>query len=183
MRGRVRIISGIWKSRIIRFDESADIRPTTDAARETLFSWLQSVTEGASCLDLFAGSGALGFEALSRGAKSVVFIDSDRRSISGLMRTVEGLEAKNATVIHQRAEDYLSNTDATFDIVFVDPPFYKHVAPRIIESLRTSGCIHLRTKIYVEMERSESGFDADWNVLKEKRSKEKSYFLIDQNLS
>lgn len=183
MRGKVRIISGIWKSRLIRFDESANIRPTTDAARETLFNWLQSETEGACCLDLFAGSGALGFEALSRGAKSVVFVDSDHRSIQCLLKTAEELDAKNVTVIHKTAEDYLSSTDATFDLVFIDPPFYKNVIPGILEQLRTSGCIHLQTQIYVEMEHGESGFGGDWTIVKEKRSKVKNYFLIAQNFS
>ena len=183
MRGKVRIISGIWRSRIIRFDESANIRPTTDAARETLFSWLQSETEGACCLDLFAGSGALGFEALSRGAKTVVFVDSDHRSIQGLLKTAEALDAKNVTIIHKTAKEYLSNTDAIFDTVFIDPPFYKNVIPGILEQLRNSGCINLQTQIYVEMERSESGLGSDWKVLKEKRTKAKYYFLIAQNNS
>ena len=91
MQGRLRIIAGKWRRQEIRFNPKLAIRPTTDAARETLFNWLQGEIEGAVCLDLFAGSGALGFEALSRGAGSVVFVDSNRKCIHDLIRNCRSI--------------------------------------------------------------------------------------------
>ena len=154
MQGRLRIIGGKWRRREIRFDSRSETRPTTDSARETLFNWLQMRVEGARCLDLFAGSGALGFEALSRGAAHVVFIDKDKRCIQQLKRTAADLEASSFEIKHLDAAKYIEQTDQQFDIAFVDPPFHRGLAERTVEQLTSSQLLASDALIYVETEKS-----------------------------
>ena len=154
MQGKLRIIGGKWRRREIRFDSRSDVRPTTDSARETLFNWLQIRIEGTRCLDLFAGSGALGFEALSRGAAHVVFVDSDRRCIQQLERTAADLEAKSFDIKYMDAAKYIEQTDQQFDIVFIDPPFRRGLATRTVGLLASAQRLTPDALIYVETENS-----------------------------
>jgi 16S rRNA (guanine966-N2)-methyltransferase len=122
----LRIIAGHWRGRKFRFPEG-DIRPTPDRVRETLFNWLRNRVQGARCLDLYAGSGALGLEALSRGAGSVVFIEQQRDIANALGELLQQWSATGAEVRAMQARDYLAAAQVPekdrFDIVFLDPPF------------------------------------------------------------
>ena len=118
----LRIIGGQWRGRKLRFPDRPSLRPTLGRVRETLFTWLAPNISGTRCLDLFAGSGALGFEALSRGAAEVTFVERDRKAAAAIRSNVELLQAR-ATVVCQPAKQYLARTRARFDIVFLDPPF------------------------------------------------------------
>ncbi len=162
MKSRLRIIGGKWRRREIRFDSRSDVRPTTDSARETLFNWLQMRIEGAGCLDLFAGSGALGFEALSRGAAHVVFVDSSRRCIQQLERTASDLDAESFDVKFMDAARFIEQTDQQFDIVFVDPPFRRGLAAQTVGLLVSSQCLASDALIYVESEKT-SGPDTEFD--------------------
>src|SRR4051812_41703413 len=120
-RNRVRIIAGQWRSRLVRFPEAPGLRPTPDRVRETLFNWLGQHLDGLSCLDLFAGSGALGFEALSRGARRVVMVERDRATAAALRASAQSLEAANVEIIESDAMRFLAQPREAFDVVFVDP--------------------------------------------------------------
>jgi len=120
--GSVRIIAGALRGRTIEVPEGADLRPTPNRVRETLFNWLRNEIDGARCLDLFAGSGALGIEALSRGAAAATFVEHDARVAAALRRQLERLGV-TATVVCAAAEAFICAADSQFDIVFADPPF------------------------------------------------------------
>ncbi|MDE0308353.1 MAG: 16S rRNA (guanine(966)-N(2))-methyltransferase RsmD [Acidiferrobacterales bacterium] len=154
LQGKLRIIGGKWRHREIRFDLKSDVRPTTDSARETLFNWLQTRIEGACCLDLFAGSGALGFEALSRGAAHVVFVDSSRRCTRQLERTAARLNADSFDIKCSDAARFIERTDQQFDVVFVDPPFRQGLAAPTTRLLVSSHRLASHAMIYVETEKS-----------------------------
>jgi 16S rRNA (guanine966-N2)-methyltransferase len=118
----VRIIGGQWKGRKLRFPEHPGLRPTLGRVRETLFNWLAPHVAGAHCLDLYAGSGALGFEALSRGAAQVTFVERDRKTAAALRANVTLLEAQ-AVVRQQDAARFLAGSTGRFDLILLDPPF------------------------------------------------------------
>ena len=122
-KNRVRIIGGEWKSRIIAFPPRADLRPTPDRVRETLFNWLGQDLTGKRCLDLFAGSGALGFEAASRGAKRVVMVERDPVAWRALQANSALLAARAVELKHADALEFLRADDGCYDVVFLDPPF------------------------------------------------------------
>jgi 16S rRNA (guanine966-N2)-methyltransferase len=121
--GRVRIVGGEYRGRRIALAAGADLRPTPDRVRETLFNWLGQRLDGAHCLDLYAGSGALGFEAASRGAARVVMVERDRAALAALRRAREELGAAAAEIVAGDAQAYLARGADTFDVVFLDPPF------------------------------------------------------------
>ncbi len=121
--GRLRIVAGKWRSRRLPVAEEPGLRPTSARIRETLFNWLASTIEGSTCLDLFAGTGALGFEALSRGAREVVFVEKTARAAAALEECVKVLEATGALIHQVDAISYLKSEPEPFDIVFLDPPF------------------------------------------------------------
>jgi 16S rRNA (guanine966-N2)-methyltransferase len=149
---QVRIIAGQWRGRKLDFPDVEGLRPTADRVRETLFNWLAPTVEGSVCLDLFAGSGALGFEAASRGAARVVMVDSDRKVVAGLERMQQKLSAGTLQIICDDASHYLAKADQKFDIVFLDPPFSD---PRCLEAalaaivagrfLKPGGFLYLET--------------------------------------
>ena len=119
---QVRIIAGQWRGRKLSFPDVTGLRPTSDRIRETVFNWLATSLPGASCLDLFAGSGALGFEAASRGATRVVMVDRNRDVVRALRDNRQRLSASMIKIVQQDAENYLSAADGQFDVVFLDPP-------------------------------------------------------------
>jgi len=135
----VRIIGGLWKGRKLRFPDVPGLRPTLGRVRETLFNWLGAGIRGANCLDLFAGSGALGFEALSRGAASVTFVEQNRKAAAALRANAEALGADTAEVVSRSAESYLATvTSRRWDVVFFDPPFSDGRALALLETVRAS---------------------------------------------
>ena len=150
-RARVlRIIGGTWRGRKLRFPASAAIRPTPDRVRETLFNWLGARTAGARALDLFAGSGALGLEALSRGASHVTFVEQDEAAVRELRTRLAEWQAGDARVARADALRYLAGEARTFDLVFLDPPFASELlseAARLLEERHWLGAGAL---IYVE---------------------------------
>ena len=122
-KNEVRIISGKWKGRKLRFADRPNLRPTLGRARETLFNWLAADISSARCLDLFAGSGALGFEAASRGAEHVTFVEPDRAAAKALKANIALLDASSLSVATTDAKRFLREADDRWDIVFLDPPF------------------------------------------------------------
>lgn len=120
---RVRVIGGAWRSRLLRFPHSAGLRPTPDRVRETLFNWLGQDLTGRHCLDLFAGSGALGFEAASRGARRVMMVERERAVHAALEANRQALHAQQIEVVRAEALDFLRSTRDVYDVVFLDPPF------------------------------------------------------------
>jgi 16S rRNA (guanine966-N2)-methyltransferase len=146
----VRIIGGQWRSRRIRFPSVAALRPTPDRVRETLFNWLAGVVGGAACLDLFAGSGALGLEALSRGAREVVFVEREPRAAAALRATLAALGARGATVTEADAFRYLGGAPRPFDVVFLDPPFAEGRLGDLCTLLEDGGWLARRAYVYLE---------------------------------
>lgn len=120
---QVRIIGGIYRSRVLRFPSALSLRPTPDRVRETLFNWLGQDLTGKSCLDLFAGSGALGFEAASRGAARVLMVEHDRAACEALSANQRLLNAEVVRVTRGDALEFLRRVEVPFDIVFLDPPY------------------------------------------------------------
>jgi 16S rRNA (guanine966-N2)-methyltransferase len=157
----LRIIGGQWRGRRLRFP-AGDIRPTPDRVRETLFNWLQRHIVGAQCLDLFAGSGALGLEALSRGATRVVFVDRSRAAAQALRVTLQAWQAQGAEVHCLEAQRYLAGraaaaaaAPAAFDIIFLDPPYAAAATLGHIGELLMRGWLRPGGLVYVEHARRE----------------------------
>jgi 16S rRNA (guanine966-N2)-methyltransferase len=145
----VRIIGGQWRGRKLRFPERAGLRPTLSRVRETLFNWLAPSIHEARCLDLYAGSGALGFEALSRGAAEITFVERDRKAATALKSNVEILDAR-ATVRQMTAERFLASNPEPFDLILFDPPFADSQAltllPTLLDThLSPDGLLYLET--------------------------------------
>jgi 16S rRNA (guanine966-N2)-methyltransferase len=133
---RVRIVGGRYRSRILRFPPAPGLRPTPDRVRETLFNWLGQDLSGQRCLDLFAGSGALGFEAVSRGAQQVVLVESDRATFQALRANAAALGCEASVELHHAdALEFLRHVERAFDIVFLDPPFDGELLARVAGEL------------------------------------------------
>ncbi|MDI1301452.1 MAG: 16S rRNA (guanine(966)-N(2))-methyltransferase RsmD [bacterium] len=153
----LRIVGGKWRSRRIRFVDAEGLRPTPDRVRETLFNWLQFEINGARCLDAFAGSGALGFEALSRGAAQVVMLEKQRAQFLALQTAAQELQATDAVLIAGDALSLLKIPAAWqpadgFDGVFLDPPFHQSLLPEICTVLQTRSLLKPDAFVYIESE-------------------------------
>lgn len=180
MSNSLRIIGGEWRSRQIVFDDAPGLRPTPSRVRETLFNWLQADILNSRCLDLFAGSGALGFEAASRGAKRVVQVENSPGNCRQLKVNAERLAAAQ---IELRALDvlrYLTGCEEQFDLVFLDPPFGQDLIEPVCQALLEQGILAPYAKIYIESERRWNPRDlaVDWQLLKHKQAGEVSYCLF-----
>jgi 16S rRNA (guanine966-N2)-methyltransferase len=162
---RLRIIGGQWRGTRLQFPEHAAIRPTPDRVRETLFNWLQQAVVGARCLDLFAGSGALGLEALSRGAASAVFVEREPVIGNYLRETLARLQCNTAEIYTLDAVSYLNQVKQPFDLVFLDPPFANAESRdwlmRLFQHLEASDCLQANAWIYLECP-SCLGLPATW---------------------
>ncbi|ORU89457.1 MAG: 16S rRNA (guanine(966)-N(2))-methyltransferase RsmD [Cycloclasticus sp. symbiont of Poecilosclerida sp. M] len=180
----VRIIGGRWRGRKINFPDVGRLRPTTDPVRETLFNWLQPYLPQANCLDLFAGSGALGFEAASRGAKHVLMIEKESNIIKSLRDNKELIQADNVQLMHRTAMDFLKHKpkaeNTAFDVVFLDPPFQTSALPQHTESLEESGVLADDAVIYLECERTlDMGFlPKNWLEHRRKTAGQVAYCLF-----
>ena len=156
-RNRLRIIGGQWRGRKLEFPNVADLRPTPDRVRETVFNWLQPVIDGARCLDLFAGSGALGFEALSRGAAHVVMVERDSAAVAKLRANLMLLKTEQGRVIQRDAHEFLAHRHddiAPFDIVFLDPPYHRGLLDPCFAALVNGSWLCKHAYIYFEAERT-----------------------------
>lgn len=178
-RNEVRIIAGEWRGRRIRFAPVESLRPTPDRVRETLFNWLQPVIRGSRCLDLFAGSGALGFEALSRGARHTVFVDHQRRVVEQLRASLAELGSERGEVLHAEASRFLAGPVEPFDIVFLDPPFRADALPATCRRLEERGWLAPRARIYLETPSDSPlpALPATWKLDRSKRAGEVGYHL------
>lgn len=178
--GRLRIVAGKWRSRLLPIADVSGLRPTAERIRETLFNWLASTIEGSRCLDLFAGSGALGFEALSRGAREVVFIENSTRVAAALEKSAAALGAKGARIFRTNAADYLRREPEPFDIVFLDPPFGEDLAGELCRLLDERGWLAAGAKVYLEQNRKRPlpELPDGWAVLKEKTAGQVRYALL-----
>tara|TARA_B100000700_G_scaffold83821_2_gene94358 strand:- start:786 stop:1367 length:582 start_codon:yes stop_codon:yes gene_type:complete len=180
--GELRLIAGQWRGRKLPILSAEGLRPTTDRVRETLFNWLQFDIHGARVVDLFAGSGGLGFEAASRGAAHVTLIELDKTAAKQLRDNVSRLSANNVEVVQHSALDWLNATTApqpAIDIVFVDPPFSKSLVSPALEALKKNGWLHAESLIYVESERNlPSDVLTGFNILKEKHHGQVSFRLL-----
>lgn len=149
--GQVRIIGGQWRGRKLPVPDLPGLRPTADRSRETLFNWLQADVPGARCADLFAGSGALGFEAASRGAAHVDMVEISPLAVSGLVESRATLAAQQVDVHRANVLEWLRNVDpGSLDIVFLDPPFDSGLAVRVLDRLLELDCIAPGGCVYVE---------------------------------
>lgn len=148
----LRIIGGEWRSRKLKFADVPGLRPTPDRVRETLFNWLQMQIPGARCLDLFAGSGALGLEALSRGAGEVVMVEKHPAAARALRDNIALLGAQNAVLVQDDAFRYLQRETQGFDLIFLDPPFHQSLLEPALEILFANKLLKTGGMIYLEQE-------------------------------
>ena len=171
----VRIIGGAWRSRRIRFDPRADVRPTPDRVRETLFNWLGQDLTGLACLDLFAGSGALGFEAASRGAERVVMVERDRAAYAALEKNRAALEAGQVELVRGDALEFVRRAKMEYDVVFLDPPYaadpWGRLAALLPAALKEGARVYCEAGAHV-------AWPAGWSVLKQARAGQVAYQLL-----
>jgi 16S rRNA (guanine(966)-N(2))-methyltransferase RsmD len=160
---KVRIIGGIWKRTLLPVIDRPGLRPTPDRVRETLFNWLGNRLDGWRCLDLYAGSGALGFEAASRGAARVVLIERDARIIESLRSVKERLTAESVELAQADAFAWVSQTTERFDLVLLDPPFGEGALDRIVP--RLAGVLAPGAALYVESDAPVDIDTAPWTGL------------------
>jgi 16S rRNA (guanine966-N2)-methyltransferase len=182
---KLRIIGGEWRSRQITFDDAPGLRPTPGRVRETLFNWLQMDIGNSCCLDLYSGSGALGFEAASRGAKRVVLVENNAKACQKLRENIATLAAAQISVLAQDADRYLQGTAEVFDLVFLDPPFGQNRIPASCQQLEQNGWLADYAKIYVEAERKLTLTDMpdNWQLLKHKTAGEVGYYLFQRQVA
>jgi 16S rRNA (guanine966-N2)-methyltransferase len=177
---RVRLIGGAQRGRWLRFPDAPGLRPTADRVRETLFNWLQPYMAGAVCLDLFAGSGAIGFEALSRGAARVLMVEREPSVVEALRHSRSELAFSGAEIQQADALDWLPGCEERFDLVFLDPPFADGLQARILAMLMQQALLKPGGLIYLEMDASApllqlpSGLD----IHRDKRAGQVRYCLL-----
>lgn len=178
----LRIIGGAWRSRRISFPASEDLRPTPDRVRETVFNWLAAQLPGAVCLDLFAGSGAFGFEALSRAAARVVLVEKRLEVVAALRHNREQLRAEQADIVHADAVEYLRGPVEAFDIVFIDPPYASGLLGPCAELLEARGWLKPDAFIYLEAPHGEAPLlPENWRLVRSKTAGQVGYHLARRN--
>lgn len=178
--GSVRIIAGAMRGRKVAVPDAPGLRPTPDRVRETLFNWIAPLVEGAQCLDLFAGSGALGFEAASRGAAGVVMVEREPRIAAHLAAEAQRLGAAGVRVERADALDFLAAGQGPFDLVFVDPPYRQGLVAPVLARLAGSGLLTPAARIYVEaeVEAGEPALPEGWAVVRRMRAGEVNALLL-----
>ena len=177
-KSQIRIIAGQFRGRKLSFQAAQGLRPTLDQVRETVFNWLSAEIHGAKCLDLFAGSGALGFEALSRGAVEVEFVDNNSNAISNIKQNLSLLSAHSSRCINLTAELFIQSSSSKFDLIFVDPPYNLGLIENTLLNLKQ----HLTEDglVYIEMESNLTldFLEPSWEILKLKKTSRLIYGLI-----
>lgn len=182
----VKINAGVWRSRIIKFPDVAGLRPTPERVRQTVFNWLGQELTGLHCLDLFAGTGVMGFEALSRGAKSAVLVEVAKPAVAALNENKKLLQAAGALIVPQDALQFLAQNSAQkYDVIFCDPPYNQGWLAKILPALKP--LVHEESKVYVEAEFALDSaqnlvpnFAQEWQILKQKKAGNVFYHLIAQ---
>ena len=187
-RRQCRIIAGKFRGRKISFDDAKGLRPTTDRIRETVFNWLQPYLSQSRCLDCFAGSGVLGFEALSRLAESVTFLEQNKKTADNLKQNIDVLDVKNAELYCVDALQWLSlpqsnkNSNKIFDLVFLDPPFATELLAKACELLDQGGYLAEEAIIYLEHNiDSKIDLPDNWHCLRQKQAGQVAYKLLQCN--
>lgn len=177
--GTLRIIGGQWRGRKLSFPARDGLRPTADRVRETVFNWLAPFIQGTRCLDMFAGSGAMGLEALSRGAESVTFIERDRSAATAIQNHLKTLNAVAQGKVVEGDAMSLDPPKTPLDIVFVDPPFGKDMALPALQIL-ANGFVDEHSRIYLEVAISDKidGIERLFDVLKDKKAGQVRYLLL-----
>lgn len=173
------MIGGAWRGRKIVFRSANGLRPTGDRVRETLFNWLQPLVEGADTLDLFAGSGALSFEAMSRGSNLSVIVDQNYTTVRQLQTQIAQFNAEKVVIWHGKAEDYLATHHHAFDLVFVDPPFADESLYALLNRIAHGGYVKPNGYIYVEYPvKAVPELPLGWMFHKQKKSGDVGYGLL-----
>ncbi|WP_341508827.1 16S rRNA (guanine(966)-N(2))-methyltransferase RsmD [Photobacterium damselae subsp. damselae] len=178
--GFVRIISGQWRGRKLPVHDVEGLRPTTDRVKETLFNWLAQDIYQAKCLDLFAGSGSLSFEALSRGAESLTMIELDQKAAAQLKQNLTAIGATNATLHNTNSVNFLNQAGTPHDLVFIDPPFRKDLIQQVITALEANHWLSPNALIYIEAEKELGSIDVppSWHLYREKTAGQVCYRLF-----
>ena len=180
-RGRLRIVAGIWRSRLLEIADVPGLRPTAERIRESVFNWLTPHLAGARCLDLFAGTGALGLEALSRGAAEALFVETSPLAARTLQKNIASLQATKATVRRADAAKFLRQPGARqFDIVFLDPPFDGDLHGDLCKLLDESSVLAAGALVYIEEDRAkpEVALPPNWKTLKSSSAGNVRYSLV-----
>jgi 16S rRNA (guanine966-N2)-methyltransferase len=178
----LRIIGGTWRGRRLRFSPVRELRPSPDRVRETVFDWLQGVIPGARCLDLFAGSGAFGFEAVSRGADRAVLVDENPQVVAWLRANAGRLMAERVQVVQADAEAYLKRPGEPFDVVFLDPPYRSRLLEQCARLLEENGWLAPAAHIYLEAPAA-SGAPAvpeGWRLVRSRQAGQVGYHLAER---
>lgn len=185
----IRIIGGKWKRRRIYVTNHGNVRPTVNVMRETLFNWLNNVICNSICLDCFAGSGALGLEALSRGAHKVTFLERNLICVKVLLQTIRSFkDTCNSEVIHTNSLYWIKKLNTVYNIVFIDPPFAEDLVSKIIFLLEKYNCLYKKSWIYIEIPRYRNILTKDlilpyyWILYRVKIMKTAKYCLYLRNL-
>ncbi len=178
MKQIVRLIGGRFRGKKIHFPALEGLRPTPDRVRETLFNWLMHSVLDARCLDAFAGSGALGLEAYSRGAAEVYFIEQHRAAANQLQTLMTEFNTPQLRVFNTNAIDFLQHTQRTFDLIFLDPPYDSHLLIDCLDIIHQSNCLALDGLVYVESSQSLNPNLRQWEIYKQKQAGQVNYGLL-----
>ena len=173
----IRIIGGSYRGKKITFPSHATLRPTPNRIRETLFNWLMHDIRGARCLDAFAGSGALGLEAFSRGAHTVIFLEQDINTYLHLKKNIDDFHSNRLTIIHTDALQYLNMQSPPFDIIFLDPPFNSQLQQQCIALLSASNILRKHGLLYIESPIPMILDSTQWELLHAKQAGQVAYAL------
>ncbi len=180
MKQIIRIIGGLYRGKKLHFPEVEGLRPTPDRVRETLFNWLMNDIKDARCLDAFAGSGALGFEAFSRGASKVTFIEQSPQAYANLQKIITQFNSPNLNLIKADTRLYLQQSTEQFDIIFLDPPFAQNYIPQCLNTLvqkklvPSGGLVYLESPVAIEIETTQ------WQQIKLKQAGQVIYGLFEK---
>lgn len=178
MKQRIRLIGGRYRGKQVTFPDQPTLRPTPDRVRETLFNWLMQDIREARCLDAFAGSGALGLEAFSRGAKEVVFLETDALTYRHLKNNVATFQSTQLTVLHQNACTYLQTHPHPFNIIFLDPPFQSTVLSQCLTLLEQTPLLAPEGLLYIESPEPVRLDPLHWEPLRAKQTGLVAYALF-----
>ena len=178
MKQVIRIIGGQYRGKKIAFPDGDGLRPTPDRVRETLFNWLMNDIRNARCLDAFAGSGALGLEAFSRGAAEVCLIEQQKSTFIHLQTIISGFKASNLTLMNTNACDFIRQTKRVFDIIFLDPPFDANLLTPCLIDLSEHSILPTGGLVYIESSQEIISDPLQWESLKQKRAGQVVYGLL-----
>lgn len=178
MKQVIRIIGGQYRGKKIAFPDSDGLRPTPDRVRETLFNWLMNDIRNARCLDAFAGSGALGLEAFSRGAAEVCLIEQQKATFFHLQTIISSFKASNLTLMNTNACDFIRQTKRVFDIIFLDPPFDANLLTPCLTDLSEHPILPAGGLVYIESSQEIIPDPLQWQTLKQKRAGQVVYGLL-----